>query len=460
MTAIERTATAAAPERFLQAGSHSAIEVRRIPLGEVRGWVDDREAGVIRHHSGRFFSIVGIAVDGGPARWSWHQPIIDQPDIGVLGALVRDRDGTPEILVQAKVEPGNVNGLQAAPTVQATSSNYSGVHGGRAVPYLELFLSASALGGSPTGRARVDREQSEQGSWFDCKSNRNMVVSAPAELAECLGFTWMELPEVRRLLAVDDLVGMDMRTVLCCLESSLPAGPAQDVDSFAGALERSRHTLESALGSLADAERALRRARAAARLLVLRRPLTALTGWRRDGERITHDSGAFFDIIGVSVRAHGREVDAWDQPMLAAAGTGLVALLVCRVDGVLHLLMRFAVEPGLMETVELGPTVQATPENYVHLPAANRPAYLDAVLAADPASVRFDTVLSDEGGRLYHARSRHLVVEVDHHEPPPGHRWLTLGQVGAFVLRGHAVNMEGRSVLACLHSLVGRTDLR
>ncbi|MFH4268324.1 NDP-hexose 2,3-dehydratase family protein, partial [Acinetobacter baumannii] len=69
-----------------------------------------------------------------------------------------------------KVEPGNCNGLQLSPTVQATRSNYTRVHQGRAVPYLEYFVDARKH------RVIADVRQSEQGSWFFQKRNRNMIV--------------------------------------------------------------------------------------------------------------------------------------------------------------------------------------------------------------------------------------------------------------------------------------------
>ena len=63
---------------------------------------------------------------------------------------------------------------------------------------------------------------------------------------------------------------------------------------------------------------------------------------------------------------------------------------------------------------------------------------------------------SEEGGRLFRTRTRHLVVECGYVEPGPGHRWLTLGQLEALVAHGHAVDIEARSLLACLQTLVTR----
>ena len=40
------------------------------------------------------------------------QPIINQPEIGFLGFITKEFNGILHFLVQAKVEPGNVNNVQ------------------------------------------------------------------------------------------------------------------------------------------------------------------------------------------------------------------------------------------------------------------------------------------------------------------------------------------------------------
>src|SRR5690349_14894378 len=69
-----------------------------------------------------------------------YQPIINQPEVGILGILAKEFDGVPHFLMQAKVEPGNPRPLMLSPTVQATRSNYTQVHKGAQVKYLEYFV--------------------------------------------------------------------------------------------------------------------------------------------------------------------------------------------------------------------------------------------------------------------------------------------------------------------------------
>ncbi|MFG1988984.1 NDP-hexose 2,3-dehydratase family protein [Actinoplanes sp. NPDC048988] len=438
-------------------GERNRMTVGITPLEALNRWQTDQRTGDISHRSGRFFTVTGldVHVSGSPLE-HWRQPIMDQPDIGILGLLVKRFGGVPHLLVQAKVEPGNCNGVQLSPTVQATRSNYTRVHAGRAVPYLEYFQQ------SERHIVHADVRQSEHGTWFYRKRNRNMVVEVTGEVEVLEGFRWLTAGELGSLLAVDNLVNMDTRTVLGCLPMPGP-GPhdsADPHDARTGALVASITGERPARHDLDEILRWLTAVRSRREVLVRPITLSEVAGWgHRDG-RISHDEGLFFDVIGVDVEATGREVARWSQPIFAPRGLGLNALLVRRVDGVLHVLVQARVEPGYLDVVEVAPTVQCTPDTYDRLPRAARPLFLDEVLAAEEEQILFDVIHSEEGGRLYHARNRYLVVEsrtpaavIDH----PDYRWVTLRQLGALMRHSHYVNVQVRSLVACLRGLAGHT---
>ncbi|PYC63456.1 NDP-hexose 2,3-dehydratase [Micromonospora arborensis] len=438
---------------FTPLRDRSFTDVDRVPLDDMQGWLTDPDTGNLRHSSGRFYSVHGLDIqspEGPVPRWS--QPIIDQPEVGILGILVKKFDGVLHCLMQAKVEPGNCNGLQLSPTVQATRSNYTGVHRGRPVPYLEYFRDL-------TGHTILaDVRQSEQGSWFYQKRNRNMVIEVTDEVETLDEFCWLTIGQVHELLALDDIINMDSRTVLACLPfdgaEPLATPPGDD---FRAALLRSfraghgaRHTTRQILAWLTDV-------RTRTEVLTRPVPLRDLPGWQRDPAAIAHESGRFFEVIGVHVKAGGREVAEWSQPMIRPQGVGVAAFLVTRIDGVLHALVRAIAQPGYKDVAELAPTVQCVPGNYDVLPEAARPRFLDAVLDATPERIRYDVTLSEEGGRFYHARNRYMVVEVD--DDPrfdhPDFRWMPMHQLAGLLRHSYYVNVEARSLVACLHSLSG-----
>jgi oxidase EvaA len=161
-------------------------------------------------------------------------------------------------------------------------------------------------------------------------------------------------------------------------------------------------------------------------------------------------------VVAVRVQAGTREVTQWSQPLFEPVGTGVTAFLTRRIGGVPHVLAHARVEGGFLDTVEFAPTVQYTPGNYAHLTGTDRPPFLDAVLAADPARISYEAIHSEEGGRFLNAQSRYLIVEATEAEvpleAPSGFCWVTPAQLASLVRHGHYVNVQARTLLACLNA--------
>ncbi|GAA1865668.1 NDP-hexose 2,3-dehydratase family protein [Actinomadura bangladeshensis] len=402
--------------------------VRRIPFADLDGWSFAADTGDLRHRSGRFFSVTGLEVVRPTAQW--EQPIIVQPEIGILGILAREFDGVLHFLLQAKMEPGNPNLVQLSPTVQATRSNYTKTHGGAAVKYLEYFLRRDRH------RVLTDVLQSEHGSWFFRKRNRNMIVEVDEDVPVDDDFRWLTLGQLGALLHRDNLVNMDARTVLA--SAPMPYSDRRALSSDDGLLswftgERARHDVLARLTPLRD-----------------------VAGWRRDDHSVHRADHRFFRVMAVSVEGAGREVASWTQPLFEPVGPGIVGFAYRVFDGVPHLLVHARVEGGFLDTAELGPTVQAVPANYAHLPAARRPPFLDLMLNADPADIRYSAVHSEEGGRFLNAESRYLIVETGESttpaEAPPGYHWVTPGQLNWLAGHSRYVNVQARTLLAVLNA--------
>ena len=106
------------------------IIIKEKDLSQLKLW--KYKSKKIFHTSKKFFSIIGVRVTSNFYKHkTWDQPIIYQNGSGILGILRRNISGQPEYLLKANVEPGNINKLQISPTVQATKSNYTRVHGGK-----------------------------------------------------------------------------------------------------------------------------------------------------------------------------------------------------------------------------------------------------------------------------------------------------------------------------------------
>ena len=111
------------------------LNVTKVNLNSLKDWNFNKKE--IFHKSKRFFKIIGVRIKSNFYKKNWDQPIISQNEIGILGIIKNSK--TNKYLLQAKAEPGNINKIQISPTVQATKSNYTRVHGGKEIPYLRYF---------------------------------------------------------------------------------------------------------------------------------------------------------------------------------------------------------------------------------------------------------------------------------------------------------------------------------
>ncbi|MBH1937772.1 NDP-hexose 2,3-dehydratase family protein [Streptomyces sp. AV19] len=441
------TAETADPDSFLEERSASSnYRVERVPLEALPDWrIDD----CLRHASGRFFAVEGLSVrtDFGPTP-QWCQPIIVQPEIGILGIIVKRINGVHHFLMQAKMEPGNSRLVQYAATVQATPSNYQRVHGGRPTPYLEYFQ-------EHTGRRIVfDQLLSEHASWYLYKRNRNMIIEIPEneDIAVADDFTWLTLGQLRHQLEQGNRVNMNARTVLSGVSYAAEDAP----DSYGEIRDAFRlQVVESHNAGRSDADVSatmtwLIDQKAKYSLDVRRISLCDMDEWVCGKDSIRHREDRYFRIIGLSVAATSREVGTWWQPMLEPTGGNAVALICQRRSGVLQFLVQAMIQPGLTDRLELAATVQLTPGSYSgpedFPPLAE---YLDA-----PESwLRLKAVQSEDGGRFSRADTTHVVVNVpDGHtvDAPDNYRWMTLGLLNRLICSGYYVNVEARSLIACL----------
>ncbi|MET9295640.1 NDP-hexose 2,3-dehydratase family protein [Streptomyces sp. NPDC003077] len=408
-------------------GAHT-FEVRRIPFARLDRWSFAPDSGNLVHDTGRFFSVEGLRVrrEGAP---DWVQPIINQPETGLLGILAKEFDGVLHFLMQAKMEPGNIGLFQLGPTVQATRSNYTKVHRGRGTRYIEHFT------GPRRGRVLADALQSEQGDSFLRKRNRNMVVETTEDVEEHPDYRWLTLGQIHDLLSVDNLVNMDARTVLSSLplpDGQAPGTAPTDPELLSWLTElKTRH------------ERT-----------VTRIPLSRVDGWHRHDDEIAHTAGRHLAVVAASVVAGNREVTRWTQPLLAARRRGLAAFVVRRTAGTVEVLVQGLSQPGTFDTVELAPTVQCVTEGYTGLD--DPPPFLGHVLSAPPERVLYSALLSEEGGRFHERDNRYLLVEADDAFPedlPYAYRWVPLDQLKRFIGLGGHVDVEARTLVTCLQSL-------
>lgn len=432
------------------------INVEQSRFSKLKGWQYDKTRGTIRHESGRFFSIDGITVE---TNWGgvnqWDQPIINQPEIGYLGFLVKEFNGILHFLVQAKIEPGNVNHVQLSPTLQATKSNYLQVHNGKKPDYLDYFTQAKP------NQILVDQLQSEQGARFMRKRNRNIIVKIDNEIEVKDNFKWLTLAQIKSLIQYDNVVNMDTRTVI----SGVPFG-SYDTDTveFFNFLNRSasctktdaflKSTLirEGALHSLDEIISFITKFKSHFELNISGKDLKALDHWIYSDEEIRHGKNKFFKVLPIDVEIGNREVKAWSQPLIMPAQDGLCAFVCKEINGKIHFAVQAKVECGNLDILELAPTVQCLTGNYQETAEGSLP-FLHYVLNADGNQILHDSYQSEEGGRFYREQNRNMVVMAGDEIPvqlPDRYMWMTLNQLSVFLKFNNYLNIQSRSLISAI----------
>ncbi len=435
---------------IMQRNQDVDVQVEQIPFSQMNGWYMDAD-GCIRHETGRFFSIEGIHVRTDVSvTYEWEQPIINQPEIGYLGILTKEFEGVLYFLMQAKIEPGNVNCVQISPTLQATKSNYTQQHKGRKPLYLEFFQNAKPH------QVLLDQLQSEQGARFLRKRNRNIIIKVDEDVPVYEDFAWMTLAQIKELLHHDNMVNMDTRTVLAGLDFSqfeISNDVLEKMSPFGRDMIASSQT-HKAYNTMNEHLSWLTQLKSMAELNVRYVPLKNIGGgWKQDEYEISRNDKKYFRVIGTRVNISNREVTSWCQPLVQPMQKGLCAFIIKKIDGVYHFLVHAKMECGNLDVYELAPTVQCLTGNVLDVPKDKWPAYVEYVMNAKPEQILYDTFQSEEGGRFYHEQNRNMLIEVGDEFPidvPADYHWMTLGQIHEFMRFNNYINIQARSLIAAI----------
>ncbi len=425
-----------------------AVEIHKTAFSEHGFWFYDEKEGCIRNQNRSFFTITGYH-QRQSEKLIFSQPIILQEEIGYLGILCHEFNGVMHFLMQAKIEPGNVNKIQISPTIQATKSNFTRKHGGASPPYLGYFLNAGKY------EIIVDQIQSEQSSRFYKKRNRNIILRVEEEIPVLPSHRWMTLGQIKQLMRIDNLVNMDTRTVLSCIPYAklnlstrrLLKLSEQFLDqsmfrsAFVGEEENPLPDMYQFINNwkmFSETER---------RLL----PLHALEDWEmRDGEFICKRPYPF-KVVFCDIAIEGREVKHWTQPLFEATGIATFGLLCCEQRGVLKFLVKAMPEAGCFDGVELGPTIQREANAFTQTDNAVETLFSERL--ENGQGILFDHLLSEEGGRFYHEQNRNVLLKIDESELPElpeGYFLLDYRILNELVQINNVLNIQLRNLLSLL----------
>ncbi|GHU64204.1 dNDP-4-keto-6-deoxy-glucose-2,3- dehydratase [Clostridia bacterium] len=421
------------------------VEIKLISSDACTDWHIDDADGILKRKAGGFFQISGIQSESHVGDIS-YQPIILQYEIGFLGIICKKINGIIYFLMQAKIEPGNINCIQISPTIQATFSNFTQVHNGSAPKYLDLFIAAE------NHHIIVDQIQSEQASRFLGKRNRNICIllDDDTDISISKNHIWMTLGQIKELMRYDNIVNMDTRTVLACLPFSeefvpdLSESPVNRNDP----LIRSIFSFSPYDKTLLHAINDKKMFSGITNELI---PLNKLPHWISGNDGIYCDTTANFDIVYCDIKIEGREVRHWQQPMFRSKGKALFGLLCMNRNGTIRFLVQLMSEIGNFDTIELGPSIFRESIDVENPPGDSVTEVFFTSLNRGNGIVH-DVILSEEGGRFYQEENRNVIIMIQEEIEaiPKDYFWLDYGEINRLLQINNLVNIQLRNLISLI----------
>ncbi|UDN61180.1 NDP-hexose 2,3-dehydratase family protein [Clostridioides sp. ES-W-0016-02] len=424
------------------------VNVNKISLDDSEFWYYDKLEGGIVNTNRSFFSIKGI-IKKVNDEILLEQPIIIQNEIGYLGILCKEFDGVLNFLMQAKIEPGNLNKIQISPTIQATKSNFTQKHGGNKPKYLDYFIKSS------NHEIIVDQIQSEQSSRFYKKRNRNIIIKVDEDIDVLPNYKWMTLGQIKKLMKVDNLVNMDTRTVLSCIPfSNIKLDEIQLENIYK--LFRDKSLFHSIFYGVNEnlfpkVYHQINNYKMFDNSEIEIVSLEKLNLWKMKEKEFISKEPYNFKVIFCDISIEGREVSQWTQPLFEADGVAIFGLLMCNDEGIKKFLVNLNSEVGCFDSIELGPSVQI--ESIDKDKIYNEVTSLFFNYLDCGKNIIFDNLLSEEGGRFYHEQNRNVIIEVEKSDlvnVPEGYLWIDYKSLNIMVQFNNCLNIQLRNLLSLL----------
>jgi oxidase EvaA len=194
--------------------SCNILDIEKIPLIDIKEWLITYDE--IKRYDERFFKIIGVNVEiSNREVMSWSQPMVEPAQQGICAFVCKVINGKMHFAVQAKLECGNHDIVELAPTVQALTGDYRQDIG--SIPFLNYILSA------PKEKIYLDTTQSEEGGRFYREQNRNLLIKAgndfPIETPP--NYIWMTLNQIKMFIRFNNYINIQARSLLAAVSFKL-----------------------------------------------------------------------------------------------------------------------------------------------------------------------------------------------------------------------------------------------
>ena len=116
------------------------------------------------------------------------------------------------------------------------------------------------------------------------------------------------------------------------------------------------------------------------------------------------------------------------QPILDSPGSGIIGILTKVDNGQRYFLLQAKAEPGNKGVVQIGPTVQFTPGNYIGNTKLPKPFLFDEFCHPGVFPLLYESVQSEEGARFYKEVHIHRILSFPQGsllDISPEYRWVS-----------------------------------
>jgi len=395
---------------------NNKIRIRKKKIDLLKDWI--LKDNIIFHKSKNFFSIKAFLFQ--QKNKKRFQPLILQKEHGILGIIKQNKKGKDYYLLQSKIEPGNINGIQISPTVQATKSNYLRKHGGKKTLFLNYFLKQQK-------KIKIVSKikLSEQGSRFLNKKNWNILletdkINIPLKKNYC----WLTKENIRYLINKKNMLNMDTISVL---SSAIKKNLNEN-------LITSNNNLKNRLNQFDKKIKSTRKIIS----------FDNLRGWKIKKNSISDIKKKYFSIFFIDVIANLREVNKWEQPILSDHSSSLNGFLVSKINNTKHYLLKIINEPGFDQSKYTSTIF----EKNFNLNSRKNIKFLSFF---KKNNCLMNLVNSDEGGRFLNNQTRNLINEIKDYKKINLNKnfiWASHNQV-IDLIKQNKITIEARNLFAC-----------
>ena len=384
------------------------FSVKKVALKDGDPWL--LRDGALVHQSGGYFGVVGAHFAGPDASDS---VFLYQPQSAIAGLLGKMDHSGAAFLLQARVEPGLVNGAQFAPTVQSTLANYLRFHGGLPTPHIEYFTAFKA-----DALLHNESTQLDFGERYLMKVKRSVVMEIRTDLPATGHMAWMSGEDLRAAVMESFYLDMDLRSLLALA----PWAPAETGFCIEPASAAIRDSLTRAIRP--DVPGRILASLDGTSLFRKFVPVDSLPNWSWTRQGLYEKNPVEgFSVEFFETRTSSREVGSWIQPLINSHSSGRVVLFVRKTRGTVEVLVRISRERGFPR----GAAVGASFVRYPGRPISEFERMMDQQCRS--ARVLARTEECDEGGRFFQDTSTYEVIELDEVAGLEDGVWVTVAEL-------------------------------